>query len=98
MGQYLNEIKNNMSKDTMIKINLKLFVTLNKYLPEDLKEKTKNNCIEISTTSTVDDLIEKLGIPKELIKLIFINGKKQDGRYQLKNNDRVGFFPPVGGG
>ncbi|MDA3791505.1 MAG: MoaD/ThiS family protein [Desulfobacula sp.] len=76
----------------MIKIDLKLFVTLSKYQPED------GECLEITEGTTVEKLILDVGIPKELVKLIFINGKKQNRSYQLKNNDRVGLFPPVGGG
>lgn len=76
----------------MIKIDLKLFVTLSKYIPEQGKK------FEIQENTTVEKLILDLGIPLELVKLIFINGKKQDSSYQLQDNDRVGLFPPVGGG
>lgn len=76
----------------MIKIDLKLFVTLSKYLPKD------SQCIEIPEETTVEKLILDRGIPSELVKLIFINGKRQNIHYRLKNNDRVGLFPPVGGG
>jgi len=76
----------------MIKIDLKLFVTLSKYLPDN------SEGLEIPDGTTVEKLIFDVGIPKELVKLIFINGKKQNDSYQLKDNDRVGLFPPVGGG
>jgi molybdopterin converting factor small subunit len=76
----------------MIKIDLKLFVTLSKYLPKD------SECLEIPEETSVGVLMSDLDIPEELVKLIFINGKRQDSNYQLKNNDRVGLFPPVGGG
>ncbi len=76
----------------MITIDLKLFVTLSKYLPKDC------DCLEIPKGTTVEKLILDFGIPLELVKLIFINGKKKDLGYQLKHNDRVGLFPPVGGG
>jgi molybdopterin synthase sulfur carrier subunit len=76
----------------MIKINLKLFVTLTKYLPED------SECFALSENTSVEKLISDLGIEDGIVKLIFVNGKKQDGKYLLKNSDRVGLFPPVGGG
>ncbi len=76
----------------MIKIDLKLFVTLSGYLPG------KNESLEIHEKTTVEKLILDLGIPDESVKLIFINGKRQDRMYQLKDGDRVGLFPPVGGG
>ena len=76
----------------MIKIDLKLFITLSKYLPE------KSECLAIAEETTVEKLILDIGIPLNLVKLIFINGKRQDINYRLNNNDRVGLFPPVGGG
>nr|NJM02052.1 MoaD/ThiS family protein [Desulfobacula sp.] len=76
----------------MINIDLNLFVTLSGYLPEHHK------CFEIHGDTTVEKLIRDLGIPDELVKLIFINGKRQDRTYRLKQGDRVGLFPPVGGG
>lgn len=76
----------------MINIDLNLFVTLSGYLPEHSK------CFEIHEDTTVEKLIRDLGIPDELVKLIFINGKRQDRNYVLKQGDRVGLFPPVGGG
>jgi sulfur carrier protein ThiS len=77
---------------TMIKIDLRLFVTLSGYLPEN------NECFEIHGDTTVEKLVRDLGIPDGLVKLIFINGKRQDRTYILKEGDRVGLFPPVGGG
>ena len=76
----------------MIKIDLKLFVTLSKYHPDD------SGLIHISDNITVEKLIADLGIPKELVKLIFVNGKRENGNYQLQHGDRLGLFPPVGGG
>lgn len=76
----------------MIKIDLKLFVTLSKYSPEDGKD------FKILEETRVDKLISDLGIPRDIVKLIFINGKRMDGTYRLKHGDRVGLFPPVGGG
>jgi molybdopterin synthase sulfur carrier subunit len=76
----------------MILIDLKLFVTLTKYLPGN------NEAYEIPEGTTVKELMYNLGIPQDIVKLIFINGKKQDKAYCLKHRDRVGLFPPVGGG
>ncbi|MFA5902687.1 MAG: MoaD/ThiS family protein [Desulfobacula sp.] len=76
----------------MIRIDLRLFVTLSGYLPEN------NERLEIHENTTVEKLISDLGIPDDLVKLIFVNGKRQDRAYKLKHGDRVGLFPPVGGG
>ncbi len=76
----------------MILIDLKLFVTLGKYLP------LNNEAYEIPQGTTIKELMDTLGIPHGIVKLIFINGKKQDKNYCLQHRDRVGLFPPVGGG
>lgn len=67
-------------------------MTLAGYLPKN------DEFLEIHENTTVEKLIRELGIPDELVKLIFINGKRQDISYRLKQGDRVGLFPPVGGG
>lgn len=76
----------------MMNIDLKLFVTLAKYLPDH------NAPIEVPDGSTVGDLMERLAIPEDQVKLIFINNVKKSKQTVLKENDRVGLFPPVGGG
>lgn len=76
----------------MITVELKFFVTLAPYMPENA------HAYSIEENTRVDALIKNLGIPDDLVKLIFINGRKQDSRYPLKHGDRLGLFPPVGGG
>ena len=76
----------------MIQIDLKLFVTLAKYLPPG------SEAYDIKEGTTINDLMIDLGIPHDIVKLIFINGKKQGRNYIIQDKDRVGLFPPVGGG
>ena len=76
----------------MIKIDLNLFATLSRYLPENSGQ------FEISEGTTVEILIADLKVPMEITKLIFVNGKREDINYLLKQGDRIGIFPPVGGG
>ena len=76
----------------MISIDLNLFATLRCFLPDSPKTMT------VSQGTCIMDLVKTIGIPEEDVKLIFINGKRELPSYVLKNNDRVGIFPPVGGG
>ena len=62
------------------------------YLPAN------SDCFELSDNTSVEKLILDLGIEQGSVKLIFVNGKKQNGIYILKDGDRLGLFPPVGGG
>lgn len=76
----------------MNRIELKLFVTLAKYHPGGGGEH------DIEDGTTVAGMIRELAIPMEDVKLIFINGKKVEPDTVICNGDRVGIFPPVGGG
>lgn len=76
----------------MIRIDLKLFVTLSKYHPRG------SGFHEIEEGTTVAGMILDLGIPQDTVKLIFINGKKAMPDQVICDRDRVGLFPPVGGG
>ena len=76
----------------MIPIELNLFVTLARYRPGGTSR------FEVEKGTTVTGLMALLGIEADMVKLIFINGKKADPETVIQANDRVGLFPPVGGG
>lgn len=76
----------------MIEINLNLFVTLAKYQP------ASSGAYQLEEGTTVEELIRAVGVPDEEAKLVFINGKRKERDYVLEHRDRVGIFPPVGGG
>ena len=76
----------------MIEIELKLFATIAKYLPQSAEPFT------VEEGATVDQVVSNLNIPENEVKLIFVNGRQQRGDYTLCNGDRLGIFPPVGGG
>lgn len=73
-------------------IDLKLYATLNKFLPESADK------FPVKEGETVLSLMGKLGIPREEAKLIFIDGVKREVDTVLEGGERVGIFPPVGGG
>jgi len=79
-----------------MQIELHLFATLSKYLPKDARKKT---CmIDVPDHSIINDLIVEMKLPEKSVKLIFLNGIHADRTAKLKDGDRVGVFPPVGGG
>ena len=73
-------------------IEIRLFATLQKFMPDS----AENFAIEPGTT--VGRLIQQLDLPEDKVKLIFINGVKAELTSVLKGGERVGIFPPVGGG
>ena len=80
-----------------IKIELGLFASLAHYMP---KKDTTNGSkmIEIDEGITINMLIDHLGIPNDVVKVVFLNGVHAKGDEILKDGDRVGIFPPVAGG
>lgn len=75
-----------------VHITLKLFATLSRFTPVS----PDNYPIEPGTK--IRDLLMQLGVSEDEIKLIFIDGIKGDLTSSLKGGERVGIFPPVGGG
>lgn len=73
-------------------ISIRLFATLNSYTPD-----TPDN-YPVRPGTTVRDLMEQLGVPVAEVKLIFVDGVKGDLSSVLDGGERVGVFPPVGGG
>jgi molybdopterin converting factor small subunit len=73
-------------------IQIKLFASLQEFTPP-----TSDN-YPIDQGLSISNLLEQLNVPHEKAKLIFINGVKADLTATLKGGERVGIFPPVGGG
>ena len=73
-------------------ISLKLFATLAKRMPDNSSQ------YPIKPGATVRDIVDKLNITEDEAKLIFVNNKRAFLTSVLKDGDRVGIFPPVGGG
>ena len=54
--------------------------------------------VELPEGSTLTDLVTYLALPKEQVKVLFVNAKAQELNYRLEPGDEVGIFPPIGGG
>ena len=54
--------------------------------------------LEFVPNESAQGLIRRLGLDPARIKIIMINGRSAAPDQQLKDGDRVGLFPPVGGG
>ena len=73
-------------------VELKLFATLQRFKPDNAEQ------FPIEAGSTVRDLIQKLNITRTQSKLVFVNSVKVELDTVLTGGERVGIFPPVGGG
>jgi molybdopterin converting factor small subunit len=75
-----------------ISIDLKLFATLQDLAPQ------ASGAHVVEAGTSVRAFVRRLGIPESKAKLIFINSYKVTLNSVLKDGDRLGIFPPVGGG
>ena len=73
-------------------IQLKLFATLRDFTPPSADH------YRIDQGISILKLLEQIKMPREKAKLIFINGVKAELTSTLQGGERVGIFPPVGGG
>jgi molybdopterin converting factor small subunit len=79
-----------MSKKSYIQ--LQLFASLKKFMPPTADH------YAIQSGTTVGALLTQLEVPQDQIKLVFVDGVKVDLATTLAGGERVGIFPPVGGG
>jgi sulfur-carrier protein len=79
-----------------MRITVKLFASLSRFYPGE----PSGTPFELSLpeATTVQALVERLGIPAEETKVSFVNGLIRDLDWILQQGDEVGLFPPIGGG
>ena len=58
----------------------------------------KNIKLYLKSNSKILDLINQLNVTKEYIALVTVNKKVSDFNSELKDGDKVVFYPPIGGG
>jgi sulfur carrier protein ThiS len=88
-----------------MKVHVKLFGTLTRsvsgpilaHYPQGIRAGSPLE-VELPKSSTLADLVAHLGLPREELKLTFVNGRPQELDYRLALGDEVGIFSPVGGG
>lgn len=77
-------------------IRVKLYATLSRYfsnagpgIPVE---------IEVPDGTTAGDLVNRLKLPREEVKLFFVKGRARSIDWPLEPGDEVGIFPLIGGG
>lgn len=80
----------------MILVQVYLHSTLIRYSPDG---KTRKLQVAIDPGSTLEDLMEKLGIDQSEHQLLFaVNGKVVEEFHRLEENDSVHLMMPISGG
>ena len=80
----------------MLTVEVRLYAALRKYHPSlGIGEPL---VITLDDKAKLGNLLDELKLPKEEIKAVFVNGKWEEESYPLRDGDRIGIFPPIGGG
>ena len=74
-----------------MKLEIKLFASLQKFMPNAEKVDLDDNC-------TVLDLLKKIGINPSEVAIILVNGRHVDLDQRLHEGETVAIFPPIAGG
>lgn len=77
-------------------IEIHLYATLARHLPPEARDKSCT--LSLPQGAAVRDAIKALNVPEASVKLIFVNGVHGRRDTALADGDRLGLFPPVGGG
>ncbi|MBW2053504.1 MAG: MoaD/ThiS family protein [Deltaproteobacteria bacterium] len=79
-----------------MRIEVNLFASLRKYLPEN--NHGEPVFLDVDQGTTVGQLLDRFNVPAEIPKIIFINGLTAKAESALNDGDRAGIFPLVAGG
>ncbi len=77
-----------------MKVNLKCFSTLVNIDTCDYRDSTE---YDLDDGQTIEDLVQLAGIPREDVKIVFVNSRIVDFDTVLSGGDQVGLAPAVGG-
>jgi len=74
-----------------MQLEIKLFASLQKYMPNVEKVELDGNC-------TVLDLLKKIGISSSEVAITLVNGRHVKLEQRLNEGETVAMFPPIAGG
>ncbi len=75
---------------------MRLFAAFREYLPAGCDGFSFVKVLDRETT--VGEVVEALGLPEQLPKIVIVNGIHAVPDYVLKDGDVLSLFPPVAGG
>jgi sulfur carrier protein ThiS len=54
--------------------------------------------LEVPSGTPVSEVIRQLGLPPDEVTLIMVDGVRRNPDFPLQGHERLGLFPPIGGG
>ncbi len=79
-----------------MRVDVQLHATLASFLPPGSRDGIAT--LELAADATVAQLIEHLGIPGNLSRIVLVNGHDVEDHARLRAGDVVDVFPPLAGG
>lgn len=79
-----------------VQVEIRVFAGLHKYVSGTASGVPFE--FEINQGDTGYTLIDRLGIPEPEAFLFMVNGNRKELSEVINEKDRIGIFPPVGGG
>jgi len=79
-----------------VRVEVQLFATLAAFLPTGSREGAAT--LDVPDSSTVRDVIQRLGLPPDLDRVTLVNGGDAPPDRALRPGDVVTVFPPLAGG
>jgi molybdopterin converting factor small subunit len=79
-----------------VRVEVRLFATLARYLPEN--QHAGIATVDVAEGSTVADVAQALGIPPEMSRIALVNDQDAADDLRLAAGDVLTLFPPLAGG
>jgi len=79
-----------------MKVEIALYATLTKYLPPHAQN--RKAAIEVKEDATVREVMDQLGIPRDLPNILLVNGRQTPEDAVLQDGVTLSIFPPLAGG
>jgi len=79
-----------------MRVEVRVFATLRRYLPELGIGEPK--IMDVPDGTTFDQLREMLGLPADEVKVIMRNGLQVEPEDVIHDGDRIAYIPATGGG
>jgi len=79
-----------------VRIRVRLFAMLGRYRAN--LQPAEPFFVDMADGTTLERLAAFLCLPREEVRMTFVNGRARPLDWVLQDGDEVGIFPPVGGG
>ena len=73
-----------------------LNATLRQYVPG--YDPYQGLALEVAPGATVAQVLDRLSLPAQEVTLIMVDGRGRETDFPLQGHERLGLFPPIGGG